>query len=82
MNHHEYTEDGCVHVVGCIIKDPEGKIYVHHNALKNEFFFPGGKVDTGETVEQASVRELQEELELNITIKDVKRLSSMKVIHG
>jgi 8-oxo-dGTP diphosphatase len=68
--------------VGCIIRDSEGKIYVHHNALKNEFFFPGGKVDTGETVEQASVRELQEELELTVEVSDVKKLSSMKVIHG
>jgi len=43
-----------------ITSRPEGKVYAGH------WEFPGGKVETGESVEQALQRELHEELGISI----------------
>lgn len=51
-----------------IIKD--GKILLIHRFMKDwgEYWvFPGGGVDEGETIEQAMVREVMEELSLTVT---------------
>lgn|GEM_PF-5896531 len=64
------------------MRNTKGEFYVHHNAKANEFFFPGGKVNTGETVAQAAVRELQEELSITTSVDHIVSLSVMKCIHG
>lgn len=57
-----------IHVVGAIIKKEE-KILIAQR-LKGEFAglweFPGGKVEIGESDEQALMREIDEELEIQI----------------
>lgn len=54
-----------VHVV-CALADQEGKLLLTRRApgqaLAGQWEFPGGKVEPGETSEQALVRELEEEL--------------------
>ena len=38
--------------------------------LSNKFEFPGGKIEKGEKKADALIREIKEELEINITIKN------------
>ncbi|MHB1453777.1 MAG: (deoxy)nucleoside triphosphate pyrophosphohydrolase [Saccharofermentanales bacterium] len=41
-----------------------------HDYLTGKYEFPGGKIDPGESRTQALMRELQEEMDLNVNIKD------------
>ena len=80
MKSHEHTEDGSIHLVGCIVKDAQGRRYVHQDAKANEFYLPGGKVDKGESMTQAAVRELREELDIEVS--DVSEIGCRKHIHN
>ncbi len=55
-----------IHVIAGVITDPRGRILLARRTrgrdLAGFWEFPGGKVDPGETAEQALVRELREEL--------------------
>ena len=59
-----------VHVVAGVIQDPRGRILLARRTegrdLAGLWEFPGGKVDAGETPEQALARELYEELGIRI----------------
>lgn len=61
-------------VAGFLKKD--GKILVgqrpENNSLPGQWEFPGGKIEPGETPEQALVRELQEELGIDAEVGDLK----------
>jgi 8-oxo-dGTP diphosphatase len=59
-------------VVACALVDTDGRVLLSQRpegkALAGLWEFPGGKVDAGETPEQALVRELQEELGIETKI--------------
>jgi hypothetical protein len=62
----EQTADGHIKYVRAIIKNEKGEILQFVRAKKQFFATPGGKIDKGETVEEALAREIQEELGVEV----------------
>lgn len=59
-----------INVVAAVIMDDNNRILITQRNLKKSqgglWEFPGGKIENGETKEQAIVREIKEELDVNI----------------
>jgi 8-oxo-dGTP diphosphatase len=70
----------CIIVVTAAIVQDEGKILLaqrrkdSHQGLKWEF--PGGKLEFGESPEECLVREIREELDINIRVKGIFQVVS------
>ena len=61
-----------IEVVAAIIHDTEGRIFATQRGygdFKDWWEFPGGKMEAGETPEEALKREILEELEAHIVIE-------------
>ena len=62
-----------VHVVAAVIRD-ENRVFATqrgYGEYKDGWEFPGGKIEPGETQREALKREIQEELETEITVGDL-----------
>ena len=61
-----------VHVVAAVIREGD-RIFATQRGYgeqKDGWEFPGGKIEAGETPQQARVREIREELDTGITVGD------------
>lgn len=59
-----------IHLAGCVILDSNKNIYLLHRNKNGvvQWELPGGKVESGETTKQAAVRELEEELDIVVSL--------------
>ncbi|MEV0410807.1 NUDIX domain-containing protein [Streptomyces sp. NPDC050448] len=60
--------------VGLVVTDAEGRVLLGQ-AHDGRWELPGGKVDPGESFEQAAARELAEETDLRVAPEDIRILS-------
>lgn len=61
-----------IRVVAAILQNEKGEVFSAERAygeLQGKWEFPGGKIEPGETGEQAIVREIKEELNTEIEVK-------------
>lgn len=74
-----------INVVGAAIID-KGKLYTvqrnAHKSLPGMWEFPGGKIESGETKEEALIREVQEELTTDIEIIDFVNTAEYSYVFG
>lgn len=54
--------------VDCIVMVPGGVVFIERKYPPLGFAIPGGFVDVGETLEQAAIREMKEELNVDVEI--------------
>lgn len=61
-----------IQVAAGVIRDESGKVLVAQRVVKDRYFqkweFPGGKLEAGELPDQALVRELKEELGIDVSL--------------
>ncbi len=66
-------------VVACALVDPDRRIFMAQRpagkSMAGLWEFPGGKVENGETPEEALIRELKEELSIDVTASCLAPLS-------
>lgn len=62
-----------IRVVAAVIRS-EDKIFATargYGEFKGQWEFPGGKIEPGETPQEALVREIQEELDVKVEVGDL-----------
>ncbi|MGA3150646.1 MAG: NUDIX hydrolase [Candidatus Saccharimonadales bacterium] len=60
-----------IRLAGCVITDERGRVLLLHrnNGKHTHWEIPGGKIDRGESAEEAAIREIKEELDVDVVIE-------------
>ncbi len=58
-----------IQLSGCVIINDKEELLVLFKKKHQHYEFPGGKVEEGETLEEAAIRECKEELNVDVNIK-------------
>jgi len=66
---------------GLVVRD-DGRVAVAHRPRYDDWSFPKGKLDAGETWEQAALREVQEEIGLHCRLGDELPATEYRVPRG
>lgn len=61
-----------IYLAGAMIVDPDNRLLVVRKKQSSYFMMPGGKIEKGELSSQALVRELKEELDLDISLRELE----------
>jgi 8-oxo-dGTP pyrophosphatase MutT (NUDIX family) len=64
---------------GGVVMDDAGRVLVVHRARYDDWSFPKGGVDKGETIEQAALREVREEAGLECEI--IRQLTASRYLY-
>lgn len=59
-----------VQLAGCVIKDDSGRVLLIHRNTDRlvQWELPGGKLETGESLEAAAIREVEEEIGVKVSV--------------
>ncbi|MCD8804871.1 NUDIX domain-containing protein [Staphylococcus warneri] len=61
----------------CLVEETEDQILLVQVRHREKYYFPGGKIDEGETQLQALKRELKEELKLELSDKELSYIGTV-----
>ena len=61
----------------CLVEEKDDKILLVQVRNREKYYFPGGKIDEGETQLQALKRELKEELKLELSDKELSYIGTV-----
>ncbi len=73
----ESTEDWFIQVVDCAIQK-DGKFFMLYHQKAQKYVFPGGKVEKWDNIEQTVIKELKEEIWIDV--KSINLIGSFKEI--
>ncbi|MFB6165611.1 MAG: NUDIX domain-containing protein [Haloarculaceae archaeon] len=76
----EKIDDGLTWAVGGVVSDDAGRVLLVRE--DGRWFAPGGEVETGETLEEALVREVAEETGVAITPDEPVAVTEVSYVHG
>lgn len=69
-----------IHVAAALLLGPDGRTLVVRKAGTTAFLQPGGKIEPGETSEEALVREIREELGIDADIGTLRPLGRFSAV--
>ncbi|MDT3006408.1 NUDIX hydrolase [Staphylococcus argenteus] len=61
----------------CLVEETADKILLVQVRHREKYYFPGGKIEEGETQVHALLREIQEELNLTLTENDIEYVGTI-----